>query len=246
MKPMGLIATISVAFLTGLASGYAIAHWRTTHIWEAKVDEEIDEMQKYFEKKYEVHHEESEVSESEEIDLVGKAIEDLKRNKKDVKVGERKVDRDRPYFRYYSNGDPDTGEEGEHVDMSEEETPTTRENKTISTDDYEVVDEATFNSHQYDPKLHFTYHYDEELLVDFWNSRIDDENRHIYLGDIEFTRPEAWEDEADLYVLNHVEKLAVHVNISVLPIPDEVYERHEAYIKNNFKERSMRDSDDDE
>lgn len=238
MKSVGMIATVAVAFLSGLASGYAIAHWRITREYEVKVDTEIEEMRQYLESKYQVDEVSAEgETEPEEQDHIESALADLKRNREESRIADRELKDDMPYFRYYSNGVPDTGEEGEHVDMSEEDTPTTRVNKTVSTEDYEVVDQDTFNAHTYDTTLHFTYHYDEELLLDFWNARINDDDRYIYLGDIEFTRPEAWEDEVDLYILNHVEKLAVHVNISVLPIPDDVYERHEEYIKNNFREK---------
>lgn len=242
MKLVGMIATVSVALLSGLASGYAIAHWRLTREYEVKVDTEIEEMRQYMEAKYRDQVEDEEGEEDEESDAyiqnqISIAIADLKNEREEGKIADRDIKDDEPYFRYYSNGDPDTGEEGEHVDMSEEDTPTTRVNRTVSTSDYEIVDQDKFNAHTYDTTLHFTYYYDEELLVDFWKAQIDDDDRHIYIGDIEFTRPEAWEDESDLYILNHVEKMAVHVNISVLPIPDEVYERHEAYIKQNFKEK---------
>lgn len=238
MKLVGMIATVSVALLSGLASGYAIAHWRLTREYEVKVDTEIEEMRQYMEARYrdQVAEEEPD-AEPEDLDHISLALEGLKTKRKESKIADRDIKDDEPYFRYYSNGVPDTGEEGEHVDMSEEDTPTTRVNKTVSSTDYEVVDLDTFNAHTYDTTLHFTYHYDEELLVDFWKAQIDDDDRHIYIGDIEFTRPEAWEDESDLYILNHVEKMAVHVNINVLPIPDDVYERHEAYIKQRFKEK---------
>ena len=121
--------------------------------------------------------------------------------------------------------------------MSEEETPTKRVKKTVSSDDYQIVEFDEFNAHPYDTTLHFTYYYDEELLVDFWQNQIADEDRWEYVGDVEFERPDDYEDEADLYILNHKGALAVHVNISVNPVPDEVYERHETFIKNRFKER---------
>ena len=253
MRTFETIATISVALLSGLASGYTLARWLIKHKLERQADLEIEEMRLYYERKYASKQEtganaDTQDDYSDEVNSATEsAIENLIRNtNSDEKIGERKIGNDVQYHRYFSNGELDTDEEGEHVDMSEEETPTKRIDRTVSSEDYEIVDDETFRNHTLETTLHLTYHYDEELLLDFWGERIDDEHRDLYLGDIEFTRPEAYEDESDLYVLNHIENVAVHVNISVLPIPDAVYDRHEEFIKNKFKERSMNIGDPDE
>lgn len=242
MSPMRVFATAAVALLSGFVSGYALARYQLTRDYEMKADAEVEEMRKYMSAKYGVedtYEGSDEVEDGSTIsnNPIEAELADLKKKRDEPTIGDREIKDDTLYYRYYSDGTPDVGEEGEHVDMSEEETPTKRVKKTVSSDDYQVVDIDEFNAHPYDTTLHFTYYYDEELLVDFWQNQIEDEDRWEYVGDVEFERPEDYEDEADLYILNHKGGLAVHVNISVNPVPDEVYERHETYIKNRFKER---------
>lgn len=242
MKSMGGFVAIAVTLLSGFVSGYALAHYQLTRDFEDKVDTEVEEMRQYMSAKYGVNdkYEGSDEEAEDTVDpknLIEAELADLKKQRNEPKIGDRELKDDTPYYRYHSDDIPDVGEEGEHVGMGEDETPTKRVKKTFSSDDYEVVSDEDFNDHTYDTTLHFTYYYDEELLVDFWRNQITDEDRHEYIGDIEFERPDEYDDESSLYILNHVEKLAVHVNISVLPVPDEVYRRHEAYIKNRFAER---------
>lgn len=235
---MRVFAAVTVALLSGFVSGYALAYHQLTRNFEDKVDTEVEEMRQYMSAKYGVKdkYEGSDEEAEDAVDhknLIEAELADLKKQRNERKIGDRELKDDTPYYRYHS----DESEEGERVDMGEDETPTKRSKKTFSSDDYEVVNADDFNNHVYDTTLHFTYYYDEELLVDFWRNQIPDEDRHQYIGDIEFERPDEYDDESSLYILNHVEKLAVHVNISVLPVPDEVYRRHETYIKNRFAER---------
>lgn len=244
MKSWGTFAIVTIAVLSGFASGYALAHRQLTHDFEVKVDTEIEEMRQYMSAKYgikDLYEESQEEEDSEEAtptNPIEAELADLKKKRKEPKIGDIELEDYTTYERYFSNGTPDTGEEGEHIDMSEGNTPTKRVVKTVSSDNYEVLEFEAFNEHLYDTTLHFTYYYDEELLVDFWGNQIEDDDRVEYIGDIQFDRPHESEDESDLYILNHLSMLGVHVNISVFPVPDKVYERHETFIKNRFSERN--------
>ena len=243
MKPWGVFATAVVALLSGFASGYALAHYQLTRDFEDRVDTEVEEMREYMLAKYGDNDMSEESQDSEEEvstdshNPIEAELADLKKQRSERKIGESPLKDHKPYYRFHSDGVPDTGEEGEHVDMSEEDTPTKRVKKSVSNGSYEVVQGNDFNGHGYDTTLHFTYYYDEDLLLDFWRNQIEDNDRRMYVGDVEFERPAEHEDETDIYILNHVDKLAIHVNITVFPIPDDVYDLHEEYIKNRFSER---------
>lgn len=242
MTPMRVFATAAVALLSGFVSGYALARHQLTRDFEIKVDTEVEEMRQYMSAKYGVEDtyegsDEDEDGSSTPMNPIEAELADLKKKRDERIIGDREIKDDTAYYRYYSDGTPDKGEEGVHVDMSEDETPTKRVKKTVNSDDYQIVEHDEFNAHFYDTTFHFTYYYDEELLVDFWQNQITDEDRWAYVGDVEFERPDEYEDEADLYLINHREKIAVHINITVAPVPKEVYERHETFIKNRFKER---------
>ena len=234
---MGVFATATVALLSGFVSGYALAHHQLTRNFEDKVDTEVEEMRQYMSAKYGVKdkYEGSDEKAEDTVNpknLIEAELADLKKQRNERKIGDRELKDDTPYYRYHSDGTPDESVEGG------DETPTKLTKKAPSSDVYEVVNVDDFLNHDYDTTLHFTYYYNEELLVDFWRNQIHDEDRHQYIGDIEFERPDEYDDESSLYILNHVEKLAVHVNVSVLPVPDETYRRHETYIKNQFAERN--------
>jgi len=61
-NPVGNL-TIAISAVVGLVTGYSIAHWRLSTIFNQKSDAEIEEMRQYYLEKYSDEDTEPEVEE---------------------------------------------------------------------------------------------------------------------------------------------------------------------------------------
>lgn len=230
--PMGVFM-ITLSAAAGLAAGYSIAHWRLSSIFADKADAEIEDMRQYYEKRYAPQIEEEEDESAEEVSA-RQVMADSPLPEVVVDPDER-VDYHRvveTMYRVPLSPQDSSDEEDDLEDLQEGPSPITHEKGDPS---YEVVSSEVMgmNEYGYEETVFLTYHYHEDLLVDFWGTQVDP--RH-YIGNLPIVKPEEGEDATEMCVINHDEKKLINITIDVSPIPDSVYGKNEAYIKKRWLE----------
>lgn len=220
--PMGVLVPISAA--VGLASGYAIAHWRLSSIFADQADAEIEEMRAHYEERYNPQPEEesesvNDIHPSADSPLPAAIVED-----------EDRVEYHKVVSGHYRMPINEVG----IVEDDEEFEP----GKIVHEDGqdlYEVVSSEVMgmNEYEYDDTVYLTYHYHEDLLVDFWGQRVRPES---YIGKLPIPKPEDNGDSINMCVVNHADKMLVDITIDVDPIPNGTYAKNEEYIKARWLE----------
>lgn len=232
--PMGVAITLST--LVGLSAGYAIAHWRLSSIFAAQADAEIDEMRNYYENKYNPRDEVEEGG-VEYTDTMPTAPSPMP----DVHVDpDNRVEYHNVVSGLYRTPGDDLSkelvedEEQDMLDELHEERGYAAATPDERTPTHEVItsEEMAQNIYEYDDMIYLTYHYHEDLLVDFWGNRVEPE---AYIGKTPIPKPED-DDSIELCVINHETQSLVEVTVQVEPMADGVYRKNEEYIKRRFLE----------
>lgn len=227
--PMGVVA-ITLSAAAGLAAGYSIAHWRLSSIYADKADAEVEDMRKYYEDRYNPQPEEGDESVEEETARQVMADSPLPEAVVDP---ESRVDYHRVVETHYrvpfqtipiDDDEDDEEDAGLGLPQHEEGDPL-----------YEIVTSEVLgmNEYGYEETIFLTYHYHEDLLVDFWGQQVDPKQ---YIGLTPMPKPGEDEDVIELCVVNHKEQTLVNITIDVTPIPDSVYGKNEEYIKRRWVE----------
>lgn len=223
-NPVGNL-TIAISAVVGLVTGYSIAHWRLSTIFNQKSDAEIEEMRQYYLEKYSDEDTEPEV---EDENIASKADSPLPES---IVHPEKRVQYDKLRGRYSSVDEVD-----EDVDPEDDDGPSKHEYKPgDDTHVFATSEEIGYDEYGYgEVETYLTYYYHEDLLVNFWGDRV--ERPEEFIGNLTLPKPPEGDDILEVNIINHSEECVVNVMVEVTPPPTNTYNRNEEYIKTRWLE----------
>lgn len=218
-NPVGNL-TIAISAVLGLVTGYSIAHWRLSTIFNQKADAEIEDMRQYYMAKY--PDEETDPTPEEE-NVASIADSPLPES---IVRPEDRVDYNKLRGRYISEEEVD-----EEVDPEDDDGPSKHEHKAGEPKHvFATSEEIGFDEYGYGDEItYLTYYYHEDLLVNFWGERVI--RPEEYIGNLTLPKPPEGDDILEVNIINHAEECVVNVMVEVTPPPTNTYNKNEEYIK---------------